>query len=115
MDNQTPFIDPSTRFTKTRQVLKKERNEALAKGLFSLMAAMAILPLAAILLYLFIEAIPSLNLEFLLDVPRKGMTEGGIWAAFGGTLYPAVISIARPAPAGITAAVFLNESAHGHL
>lgn len=115
MDNQTPFIDPSTRFTKTRQVLKKERNEALAKGLFSLMAAMAILPLAAILLYLFIEAMPSLNLEFLLDVPRKGMTEGGIWAAFIGTIYLVVISLAISAPVGIMAAVYLNEYAEDNL
>lgn len=75
------------------------------------MAATAILPLALILGYLFIEAWPSLSLEFLLDVPRKGMTEGGIWAAFIGTIYLVVISLAVSAPIGVLAAVYLNEYA----
>lgn len=107
-----PFLtDNSTRFTKTAFVKKKERSEALARSLFSLMAALAVLPLTAIVIFLVSQAWPSLTLDFLLDVPRKGMSEGGIWPAFIGTIYLVGISLAVSAPIGILAAVYLNEYA----
>ena len=90
---------------------KKERLEQVARGIFFLMSAAMIVPLLAILSYLFIKAAPSLNLAFLLDIPRKGMTEGGIWPAFVGTLYLVGLSLAVSAPVGILAAVYLNEYA----
>ena len=51
------------------------------------MAAAMVVPLLLIVGYLVWLAWPSLGLEFLLDVPRRGMTDGGIWPAFVGTLY----------------------------
>jgi phosphate transport system permease protein len=68
-------------------------------------------PLVAIVAYLFWLAWPSLSWEFLVDVPRKGMTEGGIWPAFVGTLYLVGMSLAVSAPIGVLAAVYLNEYA----
>ncbi|MCL4819790.1 MAG: phosphate ABC transporter permease PstA [Vicinamibacteria bacterium] len=73
------------------------------------MAAAMVVPLAAILGYLLWKAAPALRLEFLLDVPKKGMTEGGIWPAFVGTLYLVGLSLAVSAPVGVLAAVYLNE------
>lgn len=101
----------SARFAKTAFVVRKERLEAAARWLFLGMAAAMILPLLAILTHLCVQAAPSLRLEFLLDVPRRGMTEGGIWPAFVGTLYLVVLSLAIAAPVGILAAVYLNEYA----
>jgi phosphate transport system permease protein len=75
------------------------------------MSAAMIVPLLAIISYLVVRAAPSLKLEFLLDIPRNGMTEGGIWPAFVGTLYLVVISLAVAAPIGVLAAVYLNEYA----
>jgi phosphate transport system permease protein len=75
------------------------------------MAIAIILPLVAIVAYLVYRAFPSLRLEFLLDVPRHGMREGGIWPAFTGTLYLVVISLAVAAPIGVLAAIYLNEYA----
>ena len=46
-----------------------------------------------------------------IDVPKKGMTDGGIWPALVGTLYLVFLSLAVSAPVGILAAVFLNEYA----
>jgi phosphate transport system permease protein len=100
-----------SRFTKTAIVRKKERTEALAKTIFFVMAAAMILPLLAIVAYLVIQAAPSLTLDFLLDAPRKGMTDGGIWPAFVGTIYLVVLSLAVSAPIGVLAAVYLNEYA----
>ena len=75
------------------------------------MALAMVVPLLSIVVYLLWRAAPSLNWEFLIDVPRKGMREGGIWPAFVGTLYLVVISLAIAAPVGILAAIYLNEYA----
>jgi phosphate transport system permease protein len=61
--------------------------------------------------YLIVRAAPSLSWEFLVDVPRRGMREGGIWPAFVGTLYLVGISLAVAAPIGVLAAIYLHEYA----
>lgn len=99
------------RFAETPAVRRKLRQEALAKWIFFAMAAAMVVPLVLIVGYLVVRAAPSLNLEFLLEVPKRGMTEGGIWPALVGTLYLVFISLAVSAPIGILAAVYLNEYA----
>src|SRR5512144_2551455 len=78
---------------------------------FALMAAAMVVPLVLIVGYLVYQAWPTLGWEFLVDVPRRGMTEGGIWPAFVGTLYLVGISLVVSAPIGVLAAVYLNEYA----
>jgi len=103
--------DPNRRFTATPQVRRKYRQEAIAKWIFFIMSASMIVPLLLILGYLIQRAWPSLSLGFVLDVPIRGMKEGGIWPAFIGTIYLVFISLAVSAPIGILAAVYLNEYA----
>jgi phosphate transport system permease protein len=100
-----------SRFAETPSVRRKLRQEAVAKWIFCAMAAAMVVPLLLIVGYLVVRAAPSLDLEFLLEVPKRGMTEGGIWPAFVGTLYLVFISLAVSAPIGILAAVYLNEYA----
>jgi phosphate transport system permease protein len=102
---------PPSRFARTAFGVRKQRTEKLAGTVFGLMSAAMVAPLIAIVVYLFWLAWPSLSWEFLVDVPRKGMTEGGIWPAFVGTLYLVGISLAVSAPIGVLAAVYLNEYA----
>jgi len=102
---------PRSRFARTAFGVRKERTEKLAGTVFGLMSAAMVAPLIAIVVYLVWLAWPSLGWEFLVDVPRKGMTEGGIWPAFVGTLYLVGISLAVSAPIGVLAAVYLNEYA----
>jgi phosphate transport system permease protein len=90
---------------------RRERAEKAARAVFAFMAAAMVVPLVAIVGYLFWAAWPSLSWEFLVDVPRRGMTDGGIWPAFVGTLYLVALSLAVSAPIGILAAVYLNEYA----
>lgn len=99
------------RFAETPGVRRKLRQEAVAKWVFFAMAAAMVVPLLLIVGYLVVRAAPSLHLEFLLEVPKRGMTEGGIWPAFIGTIYLVLISLAISAPIGILAAVYLNEYA----
>lgn len=98
-------------FTETPFVRSKERSETAAKWLFFSMSAAMVLPLLAIVSYLFVKAAPSLSIDFIVDIPRRGMTQGGIWPAFIGTVYLVFISLAVSAPIGILAAVYLNEYA----
>ena len=98
-------------FVETAAVRRKLRQETLAKWIFFSMAAAMVVPLLCIVGYLIVRAAPSLNLEFLLEVPKRGMTEGGIWPALIGTIYLVFISLAVSAPIGILAAVYLNEYA----
>ena len=99
------------RFEKTSHVARKERAEAMAKAIFALMATAMVVPLALIVGYLVYLAWPSLSWEFLVDVPKRGMTDGGIWPAFVGTLYLVGISLVVSTPIGVLAAVYLNEYA----
>jgi len=104
-------VPPRTRFGRTPQVARKEQSEALAKWGFFAMSISMILPLLAIVAYLLYRAVPSLSWEFLVDVPRRGMREGGIWPAFVGTLYLVGLSLAVAAPIGVLAAIYLHEYA----
>ena len=74
----TQTLDSPMRFGTTAMTRKKRRAESMAKWTFFMMAVAMIMPLMALLLYLVVHAWPSLGLEFILDIPRRGMTEGGV-------------------------------------
>jgi phosphate transport system permease protein len=99
------------RFARTPHVARKEIAESVARAVFGLMSATMILPLVLIVGYLVVQAWPILSWEFLLDVPKRGMTDGGIWPAFVGTLYLVGISLLVSTPIGVLAAIYLNEYA----
>jgi len=109
--NQEALSQVTPRFAETPAVRKKLLYQKIAKIIFGLMAAAMIVPLLLILSYLVAKAWPTLSWEFLVDVPKRGMTEGGIWPALIGTVYLVFISLAVSAPIGILAAVYLNEYA----
>lgn len=103
--------EAAQRFTQTAAVRRKERFERLAQSVFLLMALLMILPLVLIVAYLVYSAWPVLSLEFLFNVPLRGMRAGGIWPALLGTVYLVLISLAVATPIGVLAAVYLNEYA----
>jgi phosphate transport system permease protein len=100
-----------SRFARTPAIARRERAQTIAQWVFAAMAAAMVLPLVSILTHLVQLAWPSLGWEFLVDVPRRGMREGGIWPAFVGTLYLVGLSLAVSAPIGVLAAIYLNEYA----
>jgi phosphate transport system permease protein len=103
--------DATTRFTKTAYIKKKELRQSVARYAFLTMAIFMIAPLLAIIGYLVYHAAPSLSWEFIVEVPKRGMREGGIWPALVGTIYLVFISLAVSAPIGVLAAIYLNEYA----
>jgi len=96
-------------FTETPLGRRKKFQENLMKWVFFAMTASMVVPLLLIIGYLVAKAWPSLSLNFLLDVPARGMREGGVWPALVGTIYLVFISLAVSAPIGVLAAVYLNE------
>jgi phosphate transport system permease protein len=99
------------RFVKTSHGARKELQQSMAKWIFFAMALIMIVPLIAIVAYLVHQAAPSLSWKFLVELPKNGMREGGIWPALLGTLYLVGLSLAVAAPIGVLAAIYLNEYA----
>lgn len=67
--------------------------------------------LLLILFYLFYKSASVLNWNFLVDMPRNGMTAGGIFPAIVGTLYLTIGAIVFSLPLGILGAVYISEYA----
>lgn len=67
--------------------------------------------LAFMLFYIFKEGVSALSWNFLTEMPRKEMTEGGIYPALMGTFYLMVGSSVISIPIGIITAIYLTEYA----
>jgi phosphate transport system permease protein len=91
--------------------VRKRRTELAAKTVLFCMTLMLVIPLVAILAYLFLKAAPVLTPSFILENPRNNMKAGGIWAPLIGTFYLVFFSLLAAAPVGILAGVYLNEYA----
>ena len=70
-----------------------------------------VLPILAILIYIFIRAAPILSPEYIWLNPSDKGKAGGLWAPLVGTFYLVVGSLAVVAPVGVLAAIYLNEYA----
>tara|TARA_B110000263_G_scaffold7262_1_gene6225 strand:- start:1614 stop:2525 length:912 start_codon:yes stop_codon:yes gene_type:complete len=107
----TEPVNNTMRFTETRIGRNSLLTEKIAKFVFLLMTLTMVLPLLLIVGFLFYKAWPALSIDFVLELPKNGMREGGVWPAFLGTLYLVLISLVIAAPIGVMAAIYLNEYA----
>ena len=98
-------------FAATSVERRKKAKENIARYVFMLTAAMLVVPMAAILIYLFVQAWPMLSLSFFVENPKDRMTAGGIWGPLVGTFCLVWISLMIAAPVGVLAGVYLNEYA----
>jgi phosphate transport system permease protein len=64
-----------------------------------------------IVIFIAVRGAGVLNWEFLTAMPRKSMTEGGIFPAILGTFYLALGAVIFALPLGILSAIYLNEYA----
>lgn len=94
---------------KTRQI-----KEYLGLGFIFLCTITVILFLGIILWDIFSKGANVLSLSFLIEFPRKGMTEGGIFPAIVGTAFVTLITALFSIPIGVGAAIYLNEYAKGN-
>lgn len=88
-----------------------DRVQQLAKLVLLGVTLVLILPVAIILSVLVYEGAPMLSFDFLFTEPTQGMTAGGIFPAFIGTIWLVLVALLASVPIGVAAAVYLSEYA----
>jgi len=84
------------------------------KAAFFLIRVSAFTVIAALIFilgYIFVKGASAISWEFLTEVPRNEMTEGGIFPAIIGTFYLMIGSSIISIPVGVITAVYLSEYA----
>ncbi|MDP2847083.1 MAG: phosphate ABC transporter permease PstA [Humidesulfovibrio sp.] len=78
-----------------------------------LRAAILIVAAALVIIVGFLvkNGISAISWDFLTEVPRNNMTEGGVWPCIVGTLLLALGAMAVALPLGVSSAIYLHEYA----
>jgi len=92
-------------------VLKRNLSQRLGFSLLSLMTLVTVLPILAVVIYIFVKGSPAISWEFLSGFPRDGMRQGGILPAIVGTFYLTLGTAIFSVPLGVAAAIYLAEYA----
>jgi phosphate transport system permease protein len=90
---------------------------AISRGFMYVFAAVAILPLALVLIYVVVQGLPAiLHPAFFYNAERpEGIPGGGIANAFAGTVVMVAIASVLAIPIGIISGVQLVEYGHGRV
>ena len=96
-----------------KRVLSINRHVAQRAGftIITLMAFATVLPIIAVVIYILLQGLPAISLEFLTGFPHDGMRAGGILPAIIGTVYLTLGTAIFSVPLGIAAAIYLSEYA----
>ncbi|MCE5207527.1 MAG: phosphate ABC transporter permease PstA [Chloroflexi bacterium] len=103
--------DPSDMTRRRRFSLNSRNKERLGFSLLGLVAFITVIPIIALLVYIFIQGSSTISWEFLTTMPRNGMREGGIFPAIVGTVLLTLGTALFSVPPGIAAAIYLAEYA----
>ncbi len=93
------------------QRLPRQVVQRLGFALLALAAAGVVIPILFIVGYIFYQGIGAISLEFLTDMPRQGMREGGILPAIVGTVLLTLGTGIVAVPVGVGAGIYLAEYA----
>ena len=88
---------------------KKRRSQKIAFGIFSFTSYSVVALLFVILAFIVVKGIGAISWEFISEMPKNGMTEGGIFPAIVGTLCLVLASMIFAFPVGVLAAIYMNE------
>jgi len=86
---------------------KRKINEKLGIGALRLAVLITTFFLISFLYIIFSKGGPVLSWNFFTDIPREGMTAGGIFPALVGTLYLTLLSIMIALPLGVFTAIYM--------
>jgi phosphate transport system permease protein len=90
---------------------KRNAIQAVAFSLLTLASLLSFLALGAILYAVFSRGIGAITWEFLSEMPRSGMTKGGVYPMILGSLYLTVGALVSALPFGVASAIWLSEYA----
>jgi phosphate transport system permease protein len=85
------------------------RTQRIAFFLLFLATLLIVVPVGMIVVIIIQKGLPAINWQFLTDIPRHGMRDGGIFPAIVGTLYLVTGAILFALPIGLLAAIYLSE------
>lgn len=91
--------------------MKRQQTNRIAIAAITSVAALVVLPIVLVILYIFVNGIGAISWEFLTAKPRNGMTEGGIMPALLGTILLTFGTGVVCIPLAIGAAIYLAEYA----
>jgi len=95
----------------SRERVNKSITNAVALGVIWLAAIATVGALGTILLYVIVNGIGQINLDFIFTWPHGVNMEGGIWPTIQATLYVTALAMLITTPVAILAAVYLAEYA----
>jgi phosphate transport system permease protein len=86
-------------------------SQRIGFGIISFVAFLTVLPIVAIVAYIFIQGMSAMSWEFITGFPYDGMRQGGIFPAIVGTIYLTIGTAIFSVPLGLGAAIYLAEYA----
>lgn len=87
----------------------KKRGEKIFENVIKAIGIISILPVFLIIGYIVYKGLPAISWEFLTEMPKNGMREGGIFPAIIGTIYLTIGTIVVSVPFGIFTGIYLVE------
>ncbi len=88
-----------------------KRVEKIAFSFLLLATLLIIIPVGLIVVIIVQKGLPGISWQFLTDIPRHGMRQGGIFPAIVGTIYLVSGAIIFALPIGLLTAIYLSEYA----
>ena len=98
--------DISRRITRKKQV-----GQVIAFNIFRLISLLIVATLFIILGFILKNGFEAISWEFLTEMPKEGMTQGGIYPAIIGTLCLVAGSMIFAFPIGVLSGIYVNEYA----
>ena len=94
-----------------RPVISRQQTHRLAVVICTGVAAVVVIPIVLIILYVIWLGLPALSWAFLTEPPSHGMTQGGIMPALVGTIILTIGTAIVCMPLAIATAIYLAEYA----
>ncbi|MBF8247660.1 MAG: phosphate ABC transporter, permease protein PstA [Bacteroidetes bacterium] len=83
--------------------------QTIAVSVLFFCTVLVVLPVVIILGIIVAKGVSAISFEFLFEMPRNGMTAGGIFPAILGTLYLVLGAVLFAVPLGVLSAIYLVE------
>jgi phosphate transport system permease protein len=109
--SQVLNIFSSAQADKKARARRRKLIQKVGISIIFLSLLISIFFLFIIVIFIAVRGAGVLNWEFLTAMPRKSMTQGGIFPAILGTLYLSLGAVIFALPLGILSAIYLNEYA----
>jgi phosphate transport system permease protein len=91
--------------------MSRQQTQKIAVLVITTVAALVVVPIMLVIIFIFINGIGAISWEFLTQPPRDGMKDGGIMPAILGTVILTFGTAIASIPLSIGAAIYLAEYA----